>query len=666
MRSLGRFIYSLSLSRVLVLYLNILFLVAGCIVSGSAQGFPCDGSFYFVSTDRKGESLFYRLIMREADLTFSVEEIPLIADRKRHITCLGYNVKDRMIYGLDFNSYELLRIGPDGLLTSLGRPENLDTAFQYYAGDMTADGRRLVVLARNPMTGIDERVYSIQVNDPPRYYAGFFPVVSDVPVALTDIAVDPLVGVTYGFDYLGGQLVETNRSGSTTANHSPFPIEKVKEGFGALFFGRSGQLYGLASAGRPGGDQNTLYQINKSRGGTSKIDRLPGGEDTDGCSCPFVIEVYKKITPNELFGCQEVEIEYILNNQAGIGQVYTRLQDILPSVLQIEDLQMENLFTVDVRSGVGTNVLDIDEWTLVLGENKLTIHARLGTASPGDYGSQALLSNLPLAFNHQVVSDDPETLVQLDSTFISILDVQKMELEDFAFSSCDLDTVYLTTPIAGSYQWSGGATSPKLPVLEEGLYMVTIETDCFTFFDSIQVEMDTSVLFLDLGPDRQVKLGDPLKLDFVSNMSAIQEIAWSVSEDLSLNCSDCPVAGVIASGDGSAFLRIRDERGCEVFDTLHILVDPTKRIYVPNALTPNGDGINDRLQIYGTNGLIKSLKIYTRWGALVSEQRLINIDDPSGGWDGSGVPAGVYIWTAEILFPDQVTQHFTGTITLIR
>ena len=639
------------------------------VLSGASQGFPCDGSFYFVATDRKEESKFYRLVMNEIDQTFEYTEIPLHADRKRHITCLGYNVKDRMIYGLDFNSYELLRISPDGTLTSLGIPDNLDTSFQYYAGDMTADGRRLFVVARNPTTGLDERAYSIQVNDPPAYYAGFFPIVADVPVAMSDITVDPYIGVTYGFDYISGQIVATSRNGLTTTNHSPFPIEKVKEGYGALFFDRYGQLYGLGSSSRPGGEQNTMYRINKSRGGSEKIGQAIGGLDTDGCGCPFTIEFWKTITPSEVIECQDVTINYVIENHAGIGQVSTKLSDLLPDIMQIKDLQMDNLFTVDVKSGIGTNELIIEEWTLVLGKNELTVVAELGAAEAGSYASQAHLSNLSQAFNGELLSDNPLTPAFDDPTRIEILNVNEISLTDYTWSSCNLDTLFLTVPLEGSFHWSDGSTTSIFPALQDGMYSLTVQTPCFTFIDSIEVSLEDEPLRLDLGPDKNIPLGEQVFLSFSSNAKEIQSLEWSATENIMLECIDCNTSIFTAHGDGAVMLNLTDSRGCTITDEIRIHVDTTKRIYVPNAFTPNNDGLNDLLNIYGTAGKVIYLKIFDRWGNLINTQQNLEVGNSKSGWDGTRqgeiLPTGIYVWTAEIIFPDQITQQFAGTVTLI-
>ncbi len=70
-------------------------------------------------------------------------------------------------------------------------------------------------------------------------------------------------------------------------------------------------------------------------------------------------------------------------------------------------------------------------------------------------------------------------------------------------------------------------------------------------------------------------------------------------------------------------------------------------LYVPNAFTPNGDGINDLFQIHST-GMSQiegfTLKLFDRWGRFLFEANDLNI-----GWNGKindqEAPDGVYVWT---------------------
>ncbi len=88
-------------------------------------------------------------------------------------------------------------------------------------------------------------------------------------------------------------------------------------------------------------------------------------------------------------------------------------------------------------------------------------------------------------------------------------------------------------------------------------------------------------------------------------------------------------------------------------------------IHVPRAFTPNGDDLNDTLELFGLPTEIATTKIYTRWGQLIYTST-----EPSPGWDGlisgSLAPEGVYMY--EVTFEDsdgaKVTQR--GTFALIK
>lgn len=91
------------------------------------------------------------------------------------------------------------------------------------------------------------------------------------------------------------------------------------------------------------------------------------------------------------------------------------------------------------------------------------------------------------------------------------------------------------------------------------------------------------------------------------------------------------------------------------------------RIFVPNAFTPNGDGVNDRFEVKVStfSGEFK-IYIFNRWGQLIFEDGYQNFD-----WDGKingkECQAGVYNWL--ILYKmkgDRRQFEKRGTVTLIR
>lgn len=88
-------------------------------------------------------------------------------------------------------------------------------------------------------------------------------------------------------------------------------------------------------------------------------------------------------------------------------------------------------------------------------------------------------------------------------------------------------------------------------------------------------------------------------------------------------------------------------------------------IYVPNAFTPNADGKNDILYVYGTNIRNVKLWIYDQWGELQFQS-----NSQGAGWDGTykgrAQPVGVYVYYVEAIMNDGKTVTKKGTVTLLR
>ncbi len=98
-----------------------------------------------------------------------------------------------------------------------------------------------------------------------------------------------------------------------------------------------------------------------------------------------------------------------------------------------------------------------------------------------------------------------------------------------------------------------------------------------------------------------------------------------------------------------------------------------RKVFIPNAFSPNQDGSNDYFTIYGAVPNvteIESLMIFDRWGELVFEKGAFLPNEPAIGWDGSFrgkiQERGIYTYVTKVRFLDQELVVYSGNITLIR
>ncbi len=126
-----------------------------------------------------------------------------------------------------------------------------------------------------------------------------------------------------------------------------------------------------------------------------------------------------------------------------------------------------------------------------------------------------------------------------------------------------------------------------------------------------------------------------------------------------------PVHQYNATGTFNACLVAYNQFGCTdtVCTAVQAIVTPL--IAVPNAFSPNGDGVNDEVKVRGYAIGKMIFRIYNRWGQMVFQTT-----DRNQGWDGKykGVlqPLDAYAYTLEVEFTDGTRTTKKGDITLLR
>jgi len=178
-------------------------------------------------------------------------------------------------------------------------------------------------------------------------------------------------------------------------------------------------------------------------------------------------------------------------------------------------------------------------------------------------------------------------------------------------------------------------------------------------------------LIIDAGPDQTVDLGFDADINaLLSPPGTIVDISWV--PDTLLSCGDCLNFSLTPPGQTTYEVTVINEDGCLSTDNITIFVNDIKPIYIPNAFTPDGDGINDLTAVFGGPAAVQvnEMSIFDRWGNQVWVGQDIPLNDFNAGWDGTfrGKPMnqGVFVYQAAISFIDGEVLIFKGDITLLR
>ncbi len=287
------------------------------------------------------------------------------------------------------------------------------------------------------------------------------------------------------------------------------------------------------------------------------------------------------------------------------------------------------------------------------------------------------IDNLPAGTYELIVRDEKGCL---DDTTVTLLEPIPI---DAIVSSQDVTCpagansgiITLNNPTGGTapYRFSvnnqGFINNMEITNLSAGTYAVLMQDDkgCEKTFDQVIINNPPEVT-VNLGADMQITLGQTVELKATANRMVTYE--WFTTD--SLSCLDCATVSGLPFNNAKYSVRVTDEAtGCTAEDEIAVTVLKTRKLFVPNAFSPNGDGINDKLNLFGGPEITKVLRfeIYSRDGALVYQKN--NFDLGNGiGWDGEyqgqKLSTDVFIYFAEVEYVDNAVELFKGDFTLIR
>lgn len=344
-----------------------------------------------------------------------------------------------------------------------------------------------------------------------------------------------------------------------------------------------------------------------------------------------------------------------------------------PVIIIADPAQLNcNTSQVELSATVTTGGAPVFAWTTTDG----TILSGANSASPA----------VSEAGNYQVMVTNPvngctsirsvEVLVDPAVPSALVLDVKDISCFGQTNGSATIGSITGgTMPITYSIDNQPFSTNTSFSGLPPGEHLLKVMDangcELETTFNIVEPEE----LLINLGPDTLVQLGDRVNISLENTINYPDRVVSTVVSPAYLDsiiCDTC--AGTFVPPYSVQYkVMVIDSNGCRAEDIRSVIVDRSRRIYVPNYFSPTGSGdINNVLTVFGGNDVetIKSFQIYDRWGDAVHLARNFKPGDQAASWDGKingklATPA-VFVFTVEVLFKDGETELFSGDVTVSR
>ena len=155
-------------------------------------------------------------------------------------------------------------------------------------------------------------------------------------------------------------------------------------------------------------------------------------------------------------------------------------------------------------------------------------------------------------------------------------------------------------------------------------------------------------------------------VNFINGSVNIAESHWTFGDGNTSNLYS-PTYTYSSSGVFTVQLLVVSEFGCVDSTSLTIDIKDIYTLYIPNAFTPNENGLNEIFIPKGDNFNpdYYTLMIFDRWGGKIFETTNVNI-----GWDGTVngefCKSGVYAYVIHFREKTGLEQKYIGHVTLIR
>ncbi len=316
-----------------------------------------------------------------------------------------------------------------------------------------------------------------------------------------------------------------------------------------------------------------------------------------------------------------------------------------------------------------------------------------------------------------------------DTLVLDVYDYPTVDLGPDTLICDGLNYVLDATWNNATYLWQDGTLNPILSANNTGLYWVEVDNKGCKTSDSVQIILSSGPT-PDLGPDQTFCEGDSILLQpgiwalYLWNTGSQQAqlgvspnvqtnysvVVWdadgcSDSTDINLTPVPYPIGDIIINKDtvclgitfqleasgGDSYLWSTGETNpliiveareptlfsvqisnhnngieCAIDTSIQIYVKDCNTLFLPNAFSPNDDGLNDT---YGPKGEFDlesyEMFVYNRLGELIFYTQDVFEQWDGKDKDGKYLPIGVYTYLLNVKEPIRESYQLYGTVQLI-
>ena len=217
---------------------------------------------------------------------------------------------------------------------------------------------------------------------------------------------------------------------------------------------------------------------------------------------------------------------------------------------------------------------------------------------------------------------------------------------------------YLWSPAAGLSR-SDVASPTAAPTVTTSYRVTVFNANCST---SLQVKVIViKEPTVNAGADKLITKGDKVQLNAQVGDAEGATYSWTPTTYLDNPTIATPVAN--PTNNITYRLTVKSANGCFIVSD-EVAIAVQEKFVIPNAFSPNGDGINDILNIPGLDTFKQStLTIFNRNGQQIFKS--VAYPKPwDGTHNGKSLPTGTYYYIIEL--NDYANKRLSGSINLLK